>query len=224
MAQKQRFLDSNPVPWGVEEFVEKMHFESLEDAARNRDGMNGLLSVVYAGDVRLVRVLVELRADVNRRACGLGEFGLYDGMTPLIVATRSNQSAEMLSALIELRADVDARVKNTGLSAAGLLRSEGQVQVLLAARADMHSQVLPVHLHPLASIAGYASKEAVIAMLAARCDPNPPILGGVGCGPLHAIALFARGKRDAVTCQWFTGVPVSCRTMVLIPTPSFPID
>ena len=35
-------------------------------------------------------------------------------------------------------------------------------------------------------------------MLAARCSPNPP-LRGVGCGPLQAIAVFARGKRDAAT-------------------------
>ena len=39
-------------------------------------GMSGLLSAVYAGELRLVRRLVEMEADVNRRARGLGESGL----------------------------------------------------------------------------------------------------------------------------------------------------
>ena len=119
-------------------------------------------------------------------------------MTPLIIAARSNQSPQMLAMLIELRADVEARVRNTGLSAAALIRSAGQLQVMLDARADLHSSLLPLGLNPLTSIAGFASHDTVAAMLAARCDPNPP-LQGVGCGPLQAIALFARGKRDAVS-------------------------
>lgn len=46
---------------------------------------------ILAGDVKMLRLLTESRADINARTQGLGHLGYYDSMTPLMIATRSNQ-------------------------------------------------------------------------------------------------------------------------------------
>ena len=46
---------------------------------------------ILTGDVKMLRFLTESRADINARTQGLGHLGYYDSMTPLMIATRSNQ-------------------------------------------------------------------------------------------------------------------------------------
>ena len=46
---------------------------------------------ILTGDVKMLRLLTESRADINARTQGLGHLGYYDSMTPLMIATRSNQ-------------------------------------------------------------------------------------------------------------------------------------
>ena len=104
-AHKHKLLGLQPLCSDVDDFLTLFQFGSLEAAASNHTGMTGLLCAVYAGHVQLLRLLVESRADVNQRVRGLGEFGFYDSMTPLIIATRSNQGPDILHGLIELGAD-----------------------------------------------------------------------------------------------------------------------
>ena len=41
--------------------------------------MTPLLCALFAGDVHMVRSLIELKADVNANLSGLGELGYFNG-------------------------------------------------------------------------------------------------------------------------------------------------
>lgn len=181
----------------LSEFLEDFHFNSVEDATSGDDKMFGLLCAVLAGDTGMVQQLVRLRADVHRKAFGLGEMGYYNSMTPLMIACMSNQSAEMLTTLLDLNANVHDR-SFAGVNSAFLARSPQQVQVLLDAGADFSGQRLPAGLAPLVGVGCYANSETMEAMLSiAKCDPNGARCG-IGWGPLHAVATFSRGNKYAV--------------------------
>ena len=99
-----------------------------------------------------------------------------------MAAAKSRQAPEVLTALMELGADVNAR-SNNGMNCAFLARSPEQVKVLMRFKADLHSHCDPLGLTPLSGVAAMASPETVKAMLEARCDPNPAPRG-VGHGLL----------------------------------------
>ena len=49
-----------------------------------------------AGDVEMLKILVEHRADPNGRIAGLAELGYYNKQTPLMVAVKSYQDSGWL--------------------------------------------------------------------------------------------------------------------------------
>ncbi|CAE7220339.1 ANKK1 [Symbiodinium sp. CCMP2592] len=196
LAHRERLLGRARHRWQLQDFLDQFHFDDLE-AAAGEGVMTGVLCAVFAGDSEVLTALVEARADVNRSIHGLSDLGYFDGMSPLTVATRSNQDPEMLSSLLMLRADVNYRVPMSGACAAHVVRSPEQFRVLKDAGVDFLSIAMPIGMTPLTSAAGFASAEVVSALLGARSDPNPP-LQGLGWSPLHAVALFSRGRADAV--------------------------
>ena len=143
----------------------------------------------------MVKLLVENKADVNRRLSGLNSLGYSDSQTLLMAAIKSRQEPEMLRALIELRADVHA-ITRVGLGCSYLVRTPGQLEVLIEASADLHTSNLPMGLSPLCGAAVWSCPQTVAAMLRARCDPNPHPTGA-GYFPLHAVALLSRGRACA---------------------------
>ena len=191
----------------LDEFIKYFHFESI-GAAINDGPMNGLVCAVFAGNVPMVRLLAEHQANVNHRLCGLGSLGYFDSQTVLMAAAKSEQMPEMLSTLIELNADVTATTR-VGINCAYLARSPGHVRVLCEAKADLHSTMVPTGLTPIAGPVVWASPDTVAAMLAAKCDPNPAV-GGVGYGPLQALALLARSRQDNVPCSACFGIAFLC--------------
>ena len=110
--------------------------------------------------------------------------GYYDTQTALMAATKSRQDPSVLAAMIELRADVNARAR-TGLVALYMCRSPAHVKVLLEHRADMPH-------YALSGAASFGGPETVQALLSHRCDPNQTEENRYS--PLHAIALFSRGN------------------------------
>ncbi|CAJ1329950.1 unnamed protein product, partial [Effrenium voratum] len=76
---------------GLAEFLQEFNFDGADDAVQDEGGMTGLLCAVLAGKPEMLRMLVELKADVHSRAWGLGEFGYYDNQTLLMVACKSCQ-------------------------------------------------------------------------------------------------------------------------------------
>ena len=95
--------------------------------------MNPVLCAAFAGDAKILRALLENRADANQKLYGLSDLGFYDGQTVLMAATKSRQTPEVLSTLIELRADVNAATR-IGLTTIALVRDPGQLGVLMEAR------------------------------------------------------------------------------------------
>ena len=157
-----------------------------------------MLCAIFAGDAKILRILLDRRADPNYKLQGLSDLGYFDGQTLLMAATKSGQEPSILTALLELRADVNATTR-IGLPCVALVRSPGQVTALMAARADLHSPGIPFGLTPIAGACVWACPETIATMLAARCDPNfTP--RGIGYGPLHALCLQARtaGRSSAL--------------------------
>ena len=195
LAGRAQLLGLKSELWDVDAFLKQFRFSSLEAAAKDSSSMNGLICAVFAGDVRLIRLLVEAEADVNSRVHGLDHFGYFDGQTLLMAAAKSHQSATVLSELIALRGDVNKEASN-GANTAFMLRSPEQVHTVVAARAEIHRGGLPLGLSPLTGVVSFATVETVAAMLAARSDPNPD-LRGLGYSPLHGIAFFSRSNKYA---------------------------
>ena len=181
--------------WDADAFLEEFRFSSFEAAAKDSSSMNGIMCAIFASDVDLIRSLVKSEADVNFRVHGLDHFGYFDSQTLLMAAAKSHQPAEVLSALIELKGDVNMQAAN-GASTVFMMRSPEQVRTVVAARAELHKGGLPLELTPLTGVASWANVETVSSMLESRCDPNPE-LRGIGYGPLHGIAFFSRSNRYA---------------------------
>ncbi|CAE7865948.1 unnamed protein product [Symbiodinium necroappetens] len=196
LAHRPKLLGQQKQTFEVDDLLEMFRYESLQDAVNDESSVNALLCAIFAGDVRMVKLLVEHKADVNRRLMGLNSLGYSDTQTMLMAAIKSHQDPEMLSALIELRADVQATTR-VGLGCAYLVRAPGQLKVLIEAKADLHTSHLPMGLSPLCGAAVWSCPETVAEMLHARCDPNPKPTGA-GYFPLHAVALLSRGRACAV--------------------------
>ncbi|CAJ1372276.1 unnamed protein product [Effrenium voratum] len=195
MAHRPKLLGQARQHLDLHTFLSHYRFPSLRKALEEVDKMTPLLCALFAGDVQMVRSLIELKADVNAKLSGLGELGYFNGQTPLMAAAKSYQEPEMLVTLAELRADVNA-VSGAGVNAAYLVRTPAQVQVLLEARADMHSPCVWSGLTPLTGAASMADPQTVKALLMARCAVNPSLVG-MGYTPLHGLVLFSRANRHA---------------------------
>ena len=191
VAFQNRWIGLPPKKRTLDAFLEEFQFEHLQDAVSGGNKMFGLLCAVLAGDTDMVELLVKSSADVNSQVFGLSEMGYYPGVTPLMVATISNQTGDMIAKLISLKSDVHAK-SWMGVTAACLARSTEQVEVLWSAQADFHSANLPAGLHPITAAASFSQTEVVAELLKRNCDANPD-LSGLGWGPLHGAALFSRG-------------------------------
>ena len=176
----------------IEEFLGQFCFDGWMEAVQDSSGMNAVMCAVMSGDTGILQLLAQSRANMNHTLQGMGDLGYYDTQTVLMAATKSRQDPSVLAALIELRADVNARAR-TGLVALCMSRSPAHVNVLLEHRADMPHFVLTC-------VSSFACPDTVQALLAHRCDPNqtgdPSV--GPGYGALHAVALFSRRNRRAV--------------------------
>eukprot|EP00438_Fugacium_kawagutii_P033156 Skav231185 [mRNA] locus=scaffold425:109947:112581:+ [translate_table: standard] len=184
---------------GVQAFLDTFKFSSLREAALDQSSMNGLTCAVFAGDVDMLRLLAGSSGDVNLRLHGLGLLGYFDGQSLLMAAVKSSREAHVLATLIELRAEVNAR-SSTGMNVAGMVKSPDQLRVLEDAMADLHTSQEPFGFTPLTGACGVSGSctETIKALLLARCDPNPPLLGA-GVGPLHQSIIYSRGQHSPLS-------------------------
>ncbi|CAE6923390.1 warA [Symbiodinium sp. CCMP2456] len=166
----------------LQSFLSHFGFDSLQDAARDKASMNALICAVFSGDAGMVRLLAESRADTNHVLTGLTELGYYDSETALMAAMKSGQGPEVLTALIEHRADVNKK-DGRGLPPLYMSRTPEHVQVLLDNRAEMPPFVLE-------GPAAFGNTETVQALLAYRCNPSED----PRASPLHALSLLSRGN------------------------------
>ncbi|CAJ1372282.1 unnamed protein product [Effrenium voratum] len=181
LASRPRLLGQKQEDLTPDRFLEYFQFDSLASAIAE-SGMNGLMCAVLSGNVGMIHVLAEHKADVNYRLPDLSELGYYATQTLLMVAAKSYQAPSVLAALISLRADVTA-LSRAGFGAIFFSRSAEQVELLLSARAALHPTLFN-------GVAARASSETVSALLRARCE----VSNRVAYGALHGVTLLARGN------------------------------
>ncbi|CAJ1399136.1 unnamed protein product [Effrenium voratum] len=155
--------------WDEETFLKNFEFKDWRQAGQETSGMNGLLCATFAGNVEVIRRMVEHRADVNQNIEGLGELGYYPSQSVLMAAAKSRQPAEVLTALLELRADVNHQAGN-GTTPISLARSPQQVRVLHEAKANLNNLLTDIGRSPLIGCTTMAATDTVQALLEERCD------------------------------------------------------
>ncbi|CAJ1350314.1 unnamed protein product [Effrenium voratum] len=180
----------------VSVFLERFRFASLSMAVTETNPMNGVMCATLSGSARLLRILVENQAEVDHHIEGLGAVGYFDSSPMLMLAVSLNKPASLITTLLELRADVNAK-DTLGASVTTYLRSKEQADALLQAEPDLDCPGMPMGVTPFTIACTTAPPEAIAALLDARCDPNPPAVG-VGWSPLHAACFWSRGSRHAV--------------------------
>lgn len=185
LACRPRLLGQKPQDLNSEDFLRYFLFRSMDSAVNDTNSMNGVLCAVLSGNVPMIRHLAQQRADVNYRITGLNALGYYETQTLLMAAAKSHQEPEVLSELIRFGADVHATARS-GIGCTFVVRSPGQVEVLLRAKADF------VESSALNGAASRANTATVAALLHSRCDPDYPIDAKYGAA--HALALFGRGN------------------------------
>ncbi|CAK9020362.1 unnamed protein product [Durusdinium trenchii] len=182
-------------------FVELFRFPNFKAAVEDTSSMNGVLCALFAGDAEMLRLLGQQRADMNGRLHGLETLGYFDSQTPLMAALKSQQESEVISALLEMRADVDLKSR-TYIKCTYLVRSPEHVKLLLAARADFqHSG--PGNLTALTGAASWASASTVQSILDAGYSPNDTNAQAnkvhiIGYTPLHGLAIHSRDNPEAL--------------------------
>ena len=186
-AMRTKLLREQHKDRDLDEFLRHFGFQSLSEAVQDTGGMNGVLCAVLSGNIEVLRLLARRGADMNHSLQGMGDLGYYDTQTVLMAATKSRQSSSMLEALVELRANVNARSR-VGVPALFLCRSPEHVKVLLQVRAELSDLALT-------GTAAFASPETVQELLTRRCDPRN--IAELESGPLHLIAVTARSNGRA---------------------------
>ena len=186
-AMRTKLLRQQHKDRDLDEFLQHFRFGNLSDAVHDKSGMSAVMCAVLSGDIGILRFLAGKRADVNHRLHGMSDLGYYDTQTALMAATKSRQPPSMLAALVELRANVNARSR-TGLPALFMCRSHGHVKMLLDIRAE------PSDL-ALSGAAALANPETVQELLTCRCDPRN--MDELELGPLHTITLGSRSNGRA---------------------------
>ena len=182
--------------WSKEDFLHHFKFSSFDSAIKDQSSMNPVLCATLSGDLGMLRLLLESKADVKAKTHGLVELGYNDGLTVLMAALMSSQSSAMITTLLELNADASAQ-SNTGTPTLGLAKCPEHVKELLRFRADVNAQHGPLALSPLAVVCGSSDLRTVRALLEARANPNPEIRCLGVTAALSAVT-FARANPEAV--------------------------
>lgn len=102
--QKRRTFDAAS-------FLDYFSFPDLQ-AAVSEPEMSGVLCAIFAGDEAMLRRLGSARADVNRPLQGLDDVGYFASQTPLMAALKSQQDLEVVKAILEMRADLEAESRS----------------------------------------------------------------------------------------------------------------
>ncbi|CAJ1372287.1 unnamed protein product [Effrenium voratum] len=192
LARRAKMLQETPQQLDLRGFLEHFAFPNLQAAVQDEGGMNGLLCAVCIGNIPMIRLLVEHKADVNCRLRGLGDFGYFDSQTPIMTALKTYQESSVVSTLIELRADVHAESR-VGYTCGMLARLPEHVHALAEAKAELSGT------NAICGAAAHAGVATVRAMLQCRSDPNIHTAAGRDGreSPLHSLALLGRGNPEA---------------------------
>lgn len=181
-----------------------------------RDDRYELTALHYAAESgigEVMRTLLEAGADPNAWAMGFSvDWGW--GWTPLHLAARSNPDPDVVDALIEAGADLDApsgesyRKGNSALHYAGSNPNPAVTAILLEAGADVNARSVRART-PLHEAAANASDPGVIELLVeGGADVNARDANGYT--PLHSAAWFNH-RPEIATALIAAGADVNAR-------------
>jgi ankyrin repeat protein len=151
------------------ESVREQLAQGISPDARNRYGMTPLALAAEAGNLRIVQLLLEHKANPN--------LALPGGETPLMTAARTGR-LEVVQALLAAGADPNAKEDAKGQSALLWAAAEGHadvVQALIEAGADFRIR-LESGFTPLLIAARDGKAEVVEVLLQAGANPNDALL------------------------------------------------
>lgn len=200
LARSQTLTGQPLVRRSMSEFIEDFGFKSLELAKKQKGTMGPLLSAALAGDVELVKSLVEAKCQVDPTQLeAMTEMGIVGGLTPLhVVVMHDWRCPGVLETLLQARADANTVAK--GIPVLAYCRSATDVEILVKYRADVNKATPPLKVPVLALASGENSKPEVIAkLLECRASPNGPVAGGIRTThPLSLLSINATSNPYAV--------------------------
>eukprot|EP00435_Cladocopium_sp_Y103_P024830 s3914_g6.t1 len=201
LARSQTLTGQPLLRRSMSEFIEDFGFKSLELAKKQKGTMGPLLCAALAGDVDLVKSLLEAKCqvDLTRQLEAMPEMGIVGGLTPLhVVVMHGWRCPGVLETL--LQAGADANTVARGIPVLAYCRSATDVEILVKYRADVNKATPPLKVPVLALASGENSKPEVIAkLLECRASPNGPRSGGIGTThPLSLLSINATSNPYAV--------------------------
>ena len=179
LARREIMTERCPVTRKLREFLEEFRYGSLKKSRRSIFGP--VVPAVLAGDVQLVKALLEARCAMDKPLRAMPEVGIEAGLTAMhLAALQGWRHPEVLQVLLEARGDPNLAARGVPLLAC--CRTAGDVQMLVDHRADVNGAYWPLHVPVLALASGENTKPSVIAqLLRCRASPNPsPHAGGLG--------------------------------------------
>lgn len=182
---------------GLNDMVRKFIAQKADLNAQNEAGMTAVMAAVDKAHADTVKILLE--AGANPDLVDKGGYGSINGETALCMASR-NKSLEIVSVLLQVKADVDARCG--AVVAAAHAGSAEIVKALADAGADMKDRFTG-HWQALFTAAESGNAEIVRIML----DHGTPVdmrdnmdstalMVASGKGNLDVIRLLAERKAD----------------------------
>lgn len=212
LARSQTLTGQPLVRRSMSEFIEDFGFKSLELAKKQKGTMGPLLSAALAGDVELVKSLVEAKCQVDPTQLeAMTEMGIVGGLTPLhVVVMHDWRCPGVLETLLQARADANTVAK--GIPVLAYCRSATDVEILVKYRADVNKATPPLKVPVLALASGENSKpevhlyqgshllhHVIAKLLECRASPNGPVAGGIRTThPLSLLSINATSNPYAV--------------------------
>jgi len=190
-ARYEDFIGAPVRERSLEEFLDYFAFSSLKDAVAGKRGIRGLACATLAGDLPMMRFLVEQRASLTSQTGEMFRVGIGPGFTPLHMSLiRTRSCVDALQTLLDLMADPNISA-GASSSALGWCQTAHAVDVLVKARAEVNRlSAPPLAFTPLQTAAMTHQKPEVFAkLLELRADVN--IVGnGVGAPLMNVLAVY----------------------------------
>jgi len=200
LARSQTLTGQALVRRSCSDFLDEFGFKSIELAKKQSSTMGPLLCASLAGDVELVKSLLEAKCQVDGQPLEpMEEVGIVGGLTPLhVVVMHGWRCPGVLETL--LQAQADANLVARGIPVLAYCRTATDVEILVKYRADVNLAAPPLKVPVLALASGENTKPEVIAkLLECRASPNGPTSGGIGTThPVSLLSINARSNPYAI--------------------------
>ena len=199
LARREALLNQHGKRRSLPEFLEDFGFKSLQQAKRAQKCMAPITCAALAGDLDILRQLLEAKCSMTVGMPGLPKLGIVAGLTPLhIVVLQCWRQPCVLQMLMD--ADGDPNTATKGVPLLACCRTARDVETLVDYEADVNGRAWPLDVPVLSLASGESVRPEVIAkLLELRANPNPPQQGGLGIKqPLSFLAINVKSHAFAL--------------------------